>query len=193
MHSKIIPWYGSVELCPESLIQPVPAQFQLQSFPSLTGKPRASVHTVPSVELGSLAPANDAVVLDAVSLVQLPLPLVSIGDDFSSPSSSSSSSSLQIELLTSLLPRLLLIWLLPPESLLLLLLLQGVSGVVAPAVVVAAAETVVEELLLHDCIFLLRYSLIESFRFGVTVAGGSGVVNAGFSRGSELAVLVKIF
>lgn len=34
---------------------------------------------------------------------------------------------------------------------------------------------------------------MDSFRFGVADAGGSGVVNAGFNRGSELAVLVNIF
>lgn len=34
---------------------------------------------------------------------------------------------------------------------------------------------------------------MDSFRFGVAEAGGSGVVNAGFNLGSELAVLVKIF
>lgn len=97
-----------------------------------------------------------------------------------------------MELLTSLLPRLLLIWLLPPESLLLLL---AVSEVTAVVVLEATADEVVTDVgvLLHDCIFLWRYSLMESFRFGVTDAGGSGVVNAGFNLGSELAVLVKIF
>lgn len=54
-------------------------------------------------------------------------------------------------------------------------------------------SVVVVLLLLHDCILRWRYSLIESLRFGVMGATGSGVVSAGFSRGSELAVLVKIF
>lgn len=45
----------------------------------------------------------------------------------------------------------------------------------------------------HDCILRCRYSLIESFLLGVMGAAGSGVVRAGFSRGSWLAVLVNIF
>lgn len=101
-----------------------------------------------------------------------------------------------MELLTSLLPRLLLIWLLPPASLLLLLLqlLLPDSGVIV--VLVATVEDTATEdevVVLQDCIFLWRYSLMDSFRFGVTDAGGSGVVRAGFNLGSELAVLVKIF
>lgn len=115
------------------------------------------------------------------------------------PSSSSSSklSSLLMELLTSLLPKLLLT--LPLPGLLLLLLVTDDDSL--DVVVTAAAadahpdpvDGVVVVLLLHDCIFRWRYSLIESLRFGVMGAAGSGVVRAGFSRGSEMAVLVKIF
>lgn len=100
-----------------------------------------------------------------------------------------------MELLTSLLPKLLLT--LPLPGLLLLLLVTD-DGSLDDVVNAAAAhpdpvDGVVVVLLLHDCIFRLRYSLIESLRFGVMGATGSGVVRAGFSRGSELAVLVKIF
>lgn len=96
-----------------------------------------------------------------------------------------------MELLTSLLPRLLLT--LPLPGLLLLLLVTDDGSLVE--VVAAHPDPVdgVVVLLLHDCIFRWRYSLIESLRFGVMGATGSGVVRAGFSRGSELAVLVKIF
>lgn len=96
-----------------------------------------------------------------------------------------------MELLTSLLPRLLLT--LPLPGLLLLLLVTDDGSLVD--VVAAHPDPVdgVVVLLLHDCIFRWRYSLIESLRFGVMGATGSGVVRAGFSRGSELAVLVKIF
>lgn len=106
-----------------------------------------------------------------------------------------------IELLTSLLPRLLLTLALPGLLLLLLLLLllqlELVAAVtdddvhVSPCDVPDPVDGVVV-VLLHDCIFRWRYSLIESLRLGVIGATGSGVVNAGFSRGSELAVLVKI-
>lgn len=96
-----------------------------------------------------------------------------------------------MELLTSLLPRLLLT--LPLPGLLLLLLVTDDGSLVD--VVAAHPDPVdgVVVVLLHDCIFRWRYSLIESLRFGVMGATGSGVVRAGFSRGSELAVLVKIF
>lgn len=96
-----------------------------------------------------------------------------------------------MELLTSLLPRLLLT--LPLPGLLLLLLVTDDGSLVD--VVAAHPDPVdgVVVLLLHDCIFRWRYSLIESLRFGVMGATGSGVVRAGFSRGSELAVFVKIF
>lgn len=97
-----------------------------------------------------------------------------------------------MELLTSLLPRLLLT--LPLPGLLLLLLVTD-DGSLVDVVAAAHPDPVdgVVVLLLHDCIFRWRYSLIESLRFGVMGATGSGVVRAGFSRGSELAVLVKIF
>lgn len=96
-----------------------------------------------------------------------------------------------MELLTSLLPRLLLT--LPLPGLLLLLLVTDDGSLVD--VVAAAHPDPVDGVVvvLHDCIFRWRYSLIESLRFGVMGATGSGVVRAGFSRGSELAVLVKIF
>lgn len=97
-----------------------------------------------------------------------------------------------MELLTSLLPRLLLT--LPLPGLLLLLLVTD-DGSLVDVVAAAHPDPVdgVVVLLLHDCIFRWRYSLIESLRFGVMGATGSGVVRAGLSRGSELAVLVKIF
>lgn len=112
------------------------------------------------------------------------------------PSSSSNSrlSSLLMELLTSLLPRLLLT--LPHPGLLLLLLLVEelqLAATVDDVHVSDPVDGVALVLLLHDAIFRWRYSLIESLRLGVIGATGSGVVNAGFSRGSELAVLVKIF
>lgn len=97
-----------------------------------------------------------------------------------------------MELLTSLLPRLLLT--LPLPGLLLLLLVTDDGSLIdVVAVHPDPVDGVVVVLLLHDCIFRWRYSLIESLRFGVMGATGSGVVRAGFSRGSELAVLVKIF
>lgn len=97
-----------------------------------------------------------------------------------------------MELLTSLLPKLLLTFPLPG---LLLLLLETDDDSLDVVVVVVAAHPVDGVLveLLHDCILRWRYSLIESLRFGVIGAIGSGVVRAGFNRGSELAVLVKIF
>lgn len=99
-----------------------------------------------------------------------------------------------MELLTSLLPRLLLT--LPLPGLLLLLLVTDDGSLVDVVAAAAAHPDPVDGVvvvLLHDCIFRWRYSLIESLRFGVMGATGSGVVRAGFSRGSELAVLVKIF
>lgn len=118
------------------------------------------------------------------------VPTLSLISSFPPNSSSSSKlSSLLMELLTSLLPKLLLTLLLP--GLLLLLLVTDDGSDVAHPVPVDGVVVVL--LLLHDCIFRWRYSLIESLRFGVMGATGSGVVNAGFSRGSELAVLVKIF
>lgn len=99
-----------------------------------------------------------------------------------------------MELLTSLLPRLLLT--LPHPGLLLLLLLVEelqVAATVDDVHVSDPVDGVALVLLLHDAIFRWRYSLIESLRLGVIGATGSGVVNAGFNRGSELAVLVKIF
>lgn len=116
------------------------------------------------------------------------------------PNSNSSSklNSLLMELLTSLLPKLLLT--LPLPGLLLLLLVTddgSLDDVVVDAAAAADAHPDpvdgVVVVLLHDCILRWRYSLIESLRFGVMGATGSGVVRAGFSRGSELAVLVKIF
>lgn len=117
------------------------------------------------------------------------------------PNSNSSSklSSLLMELLTSLLPKLLLTLPLPGLLLLLLVTDDGSLDDVVDAAAAAAADAHpdpvdgVVVVLLHDCILRWRYSLIESFRFGVMGATGSGVVSAGFSRGSELAVLVKIF
>lgn len=99
-----------------------------------------------------------------------------------------------MELLTSLLPRLLLT--LPLPGLLLLLLVTDDGSLVDVVAAAAAAHPDPVDgvvVVLHDCIFRWRYSLIESLRFGVMGATGSGVVRAGFSRGSELAVLVKIF
>lgn len=113
------------------------------------------------------------------------------------PNSNSSSklNSLLMELLTSLLPKLLLTLPLPGLLLLLLVTDDGSLDDVVDAAADAHPDPVdgVVVVLLHDCILRWRYSLIESLRFGVMGATGSGVVSAGFSRGSELAVLVKIF
>lgn len=77
-----------------------------------------------------------------------------------------------------------------------------------PVVVVEGVELVVEVALpsVEDCCLRLRYSVMESLRFGVigALAGLAAVAtvasvpddaatSAGLSRGSELAVLVNIF
>lgn len=85
---------------------------------------------------------------------------------------------------------------------------DSVADAPIPVLVVVGVELVVEEALpsVEDCCLRLRYSVMESLRFGVigVVDGPAPVVDAvsvpddaatraGLSRGSELAVLVYIF
>lgn len=155
-------------------------------------------YVVSSVIAASFVPTGSELlgVIEADELAQessgelTPLSLAFSSPDLLSSSSSSRLSSLLMELLTSLLPRLLLMTLLPALPSRLLLPLDDVDEAAEFVEVVTASE---EDNVVDDCIFRCRYSFMESFRFGVIGAAGSGVVRAGFNRGSELAVFVKIF